>query len=393
MKIAITHFNLATESGDTRMLYTKARALAAMGHSVDIYTVLFDESCYPNLHKGLNIIVIPLSRGNNVHISGADGIWKMIIQRIKYLRFSARAADAIKKKLRNGYDIVDFQDDASYHVALSYRKSNKNTKIIWTMNTCPYHRTKKSSFIVNILSIVIAWWEKMKVRWYVREIDLVIVNAEEQKEFIEEVVSPERVFLLRIPVDFESFFSPPRKIKSTVVLLDVGSLSQTRKFEDIIMAAAILKREGYKTMVNLICRDSSKNKTYKDFLLRLTEKERMKENVNFYFEGANEQELRRIQKTSHIFVFPNCIRIWGMAAFEGMAAGLVLVVSNATNIAEALEDGENAVFAKAGNPSSIADRIKYLINNPEIYEKIARNGQEFVRKNLTWDKYVEKIVS
>ena len=393
MKIAITHFNLATESGDTRLLYTKARTLMAMGHGVDIYTVLFDKSCYPELHNGLNIIVAPLPHGDDDHISRADGVWKMVMQRIKYLRFSSRAKNAIKKKLKNGYDIVDFQDDAAYHIALSYRKSNNKAKLIWTMNTCPFYRNHKNSFLVNLLSIIAAFWERIKVMWYIKGMDAVIVNGDEQKESIEKAVSPKKIILLRLPVDFDAFFRKVRKIQVPVALLAIGSLSPARKFEDVIVAAAKLRDGGYETKVNIICKDFAKNKTYKDFLLNLTKENNMEKSVKFYFEGVSEDDLRRIQGESHIFVFPNTARIWSMIAFESMAAGLALVVSDSTNVAEVLEDKKNAVFSKSGDPSSIVGGIKYLLNNPETYEKIAFNGQEFVRANLTWNEYAKKFLS
>ncbi|HUX35678.1 MAG TPA: glycosyltransferase family 4 protein [Candidatus Paceibacterota bacterium] len=391
MKIAITHFNLATESGDTRLLYTKARTLAAIGHSVDIYTVLFDKACFPELHKGLNIIVVPLSHGASDHIPHADGAWRMVVQRIKYLRFSAKAAKAIKRELKNGYDIVDFQDDSSYHIASSYKKDNPNARLIWTMNTCPYYRTRKKSFFINIFSIVASLWERMKVGWYVRGIDFVIVNGDEQKESIEETVSPKKVVLMRLPVDFDAFFCNIRKAHDPVVLLTIGSLSSARRFEDVIIAAAKLRDDGYESRTNIICKDFSKNKTYKDSLLRLAKENDMESFVKFYFEGASEDELKRIQRESDIFIFPNTTRIWSMIAFESMAAGLALVASDATNVVEVLEDKVNAVFSKSGDPSSIAEKIEYLLDNPEIYERISRNGQEFVRENLAWDKYAEKI--
>lgn len=238
-----------------------------------------------------------------------------------------------------------------------------------------------------------AFLEKAKVRWYVRGIDCVIANGDEQKESIEEVVPREKVVLLRLPVDFDSFFCEVRKIFSPIVLLAVGSLSPARRFEDIILAAENLRDKGYETKVNIVCRDFSKNSAYKDFLLRLTEEKHMRKTVKFYFEGASEDNLRKIQSESHIFVFPNNTRIWSMIAFESMAAGLALVVSDATNVAEVLKNGENAIFSKSGNPSSIAEGIKYLFDNPETYKKIARNGQEFVRTNLTWKRYVEKVIS
>ena len=75
------------------------------------------------------------------------------------------------------------------------------------------------------------------------------------------------------------------------------------------------------------------------------------------------------------------------------AAGLPVVVSDITSIAEVTTDGENALFVRPAHPEEIAEKVKMLLNNKEKYESIAQAGQEFVKQNLNWQVYVKKFLT
>ena len=75
-----------------------------------------------------------------------------------------------------------------------------------------------------------------------------------------------------------------------------------------------------------------------------------------------------------------------------MAAGLPLVVSRKNDLCEVLKDGENALFFDPLHADQIADRIQFLVDNPEKRNEIAKNGQDLVRRELQWTNYVEGML-
>lgn len=391
MKIAIIHFHLERESGDTRMLYAKARELAKAGHAVQIYTGKFDARAYPEMNRDLAIHSLAIVERRQFFTSGLLG---KINERLVAVSFQNRSVRAVKKILPKDFDILDCQNDYSYQLGAFYKRVNSRTRVIWTMNNCPFYHVKKEDPLTELLSRMAAWWEKQKVKQYLHGIDRIIVNDDEQRRAIEEVADASCVALMHIPVDFDAFFEKPRAIRArgAITLLGVGSLSPVRKFEDIITAAAELRKEKYDARVKLVCRDYWSNNQYRAMLLKLVHTLGIEGSVDFYFSGVEEKELHEIQKTSDVFIFPNHRRIWGMAAFEAMAAGLPLVVSDTTSVAEVLRNDENAFFVSAGRPREIADKIKYLIEHPEESQRIAGNGQRFVEKNLTWAAYIKTLL-
>lgn len=392
MKIAIIHFNLGTEAGDPRVVLSLGRALSRAHHKVVIYAAEFNPKCFPELHKGLEIRVVPPCVPL-ASVTGAQGIVAKIKERLRRNRLYADIAERIAGALDKDFDVVDCHNDASYQIGIRYKKANPRARVVWTMLNPPFYHARKEQFFVNLLSSLAARWEKMKVHRYLSGIDAIVTLDEERKRMIESIGKP--VFMLRIPVDFESFYAPPKEIAprgKTIVLLGVGALSPFRKFEDIILAGAALRRKRYDARVILVCKDFWKENEYRSFLIKTAEDSGMGKFVDFRFGGASEAELRDAQRKSDIFIFPNTVNIWGMAAFEAMAAGLPLVVSRVTSVAEALKDGVNALFTDPGEPKHIATQIAALLRDPRTYGRIAKAGQEFVKNNLNWERYAEKFI-
>lgn len=392
MKLGFVHLNLATESGDTRMFFHIAQNLKSLGHEVKIFTAQFRNECFPELNKGLDIIVVPPKESLGVETK-ITGVISKIKDRLVRERRGTAAALGILAKLSNDADVLICQNDQSYKLGVFYKKKNPQARVVWIMNNAPFRHTKKANPLVNMLSIIAASYEKIRVRRFLRGIDEIIVNDNEQKELLKSLGREAR--LLPVPVDFEKFYAPPKNITSDseAVLLGIGALSPARKFEDIIAAAGILLKNGRAARVILVCKDFWKDVTYRKLLENAAKEAGLDGRAEFLFEGATEDELHEILRRAHVYVFPNHIKIGSMSSFEAMAAGLALVVSDITSVAEVLKDGENALFVRPGHPEEIAGQIEKIFRNPELYKKIAEAGQEFVKENLSWQKYALELVS
>lgn len=393
MKIALVHLNLAVESGDPRMFFSIAQAFLKENHKVVCYTGAFDPLCFPNLHKNLNIKAVSSEKPPQ-SLKGANSFLTAALDRLQRNRWMHKAVDLISKKLDPDFDVLICQNDYSYQLGVAYKKINPNVRVAWIMNNAPFHHVPKKNALLNIGSLMIAAWEKYRIFRYIRGIDLIVVHDVERKKMAG--VFGKRTVVLRIPVDFDWFFNSPKKSnepRRSVTLLSVGSLSPTRKFEDTIKAVAELRKKDYDAHANIVCKDFWHDAKYRNDLLGLVRSLGLDKLVRFWFDGVTEEELQTIQRTSDVFVFPNHINIWGMAAFEAMAAGLPLVVSNVTSVAEVLKDQENALFVNPGHPDEIAVQIQCIVDDPTLYYRIAEAGQKFVKENLSWNKYVIDFIN
>ncbi len=393
MKIIILNLNLALESGNPRLVFSLGQAYKSLGHKVSIYTAEFDPNCFPKLNKGLDIKVVhpprPLSS-----VSGSTGFFSKAYKRFKRIILYRSIARKIAEELPADAELLICQNDDSYKVGLYYKKINQHAKVVWIMYNPPFYHSHKNNFMVNIGSKIFTLWEYFTVRKYSKGIDLVVTDEEIKEQPIRNLGLP--TMRMAIPVNFDIFYNAVKSGMSKnqpIVLLGIGGLSPTRRFEDIISAVAMLRKKGYDAKAVIVCKDYWRESDYRKQFELFLEESGVKQYIDARFDGAAEEELVQMFKTSDIFVFPNNVNIWGMTIFEAMAAGLPTIVSRSTSVAEFLRNGENTLLIDPLEPDQIADNIELLVNSPELYQKITKNGQELVRASFSAEKYARDLLA
>lgn len=101
---------------------------------------------------------------------------------------------------------------------------------------------------------------------------------------------------------------------------------------------------------------------------------------------GNEQQLSSIYRKADIFVLPsidfvyNDIENFGIVLIEAMASGLPVVTTDCIGPKEIVNDNLEGFVVPQGNVKMLQQRILYLINNPEIREKMGKKGLEKVNQ-------------
>lgn len=86
----------------------------------------------------------------------------------------------------------------------------------------------------------------------------------------------------------------------------------------------------------------------------------------------------------------NYITSLPIKAFEYMACSLPTVMSNFPYWQEIF--GECALFADPYNPKDIADKILYLLDNPEKAEQLGDKGKQLTKEKYNWETESKKLV-
>jgi glycosyltransferase involved in cell wall biosynthesis len=93
-----------------------------------------------------------------------------------------------------------------------------------------------------------------------------------------------------------------------------------------------------------------------------------------------------------IFLFPS---IWreplGRTWMEAMACGLPVIGTTTGGSGEVFVDGENCLTFPAGDGLALAERIRKLIRDRELYTKLSRNGADLIRREFTLEKMVDGV--
>ncbi len=67
-----------------------------------------------------------------------------------------------------------------------------------------------------------------------------------------------------------------------------------------------------------------------------------------------------------------------VTVLEGMAAGCLVIASDAGGIGEVVRDGWNGLLVKEGDADALAERIRWALDHPELADAIAVRGRESV---------------
>ncbi len=396
MRIGIVHFDLSEPAGDTRCTASFVNALQKLGHEVLVYTPVFDAGPFKKEWQGIrvNIVKQKIPLHDVLKFIASPSPFGKIMGKIKARRWALSAAKSIARVLPDDLDILDCHNWYSYRTAKFYRKINPRCRILWTMHDPPSNYRPKENRVTDFLSRAAFYLEPFFERPYYRFIDGTVAMDKHSVPIAERCGPP--VFLLYLGVDFPHFEQQPRVRdglkKGTVTLLGVGGLSQYRRFEDIVQAVRVLRKKGKDARAVIVCRDVWHDAVYRKSFGEFVKSSGVAEYVSVNFEGVDEEGLLRTFRDADIFIFPNHIEIWGLAAFEAMASGLPLIVSNITSASMVLSDGENALFVDPLRPDQIAERVMELTNDPARYLRIAEAGQKFVKENLSWEAYAKGFV-
>ncbi len=391
-KIAIVCFNLSWQSGGPRLVFSLAQSLKKAGHYVIIYAPEFSGQYYKELCEGLDIrIVKPRSYLNWSGRPKNIFIW--IKRKIIQERLKLNIAKDIASAMDLNFDIVNVHDFA-YPVGYFYKKRNPMARILWTENDPPYMYLPKGNFVFDFLSRFYNFYKDVISRKYFSAIDGVSVLDSHNKSWCEKRGLKPKI--VRLGVDFEGFYQPVKEMKLN--LFGLGSLNKYRHYEEIILAVKYLRDWGYDARAQIICNDMWNENQYKSYLLKLVEENKLEDHIEFNFKGVSEEGLREAYQKNNFFIYPMYLPLprngfgFSIGVFEAMASGLLLIISRKTTSTEVLEDGKHALFVDPENSKQIAEKIKYIADQPDLYKKIATAGQEFVKQSLTWEKYAQSLL-
>lgn len=381
-RIAIIVWSLTISGGGARQILELALALQKKGHKVDLFCVVADaKTCYPHLISQLNVYSVDAALRRKTYPLAKFSSTKKLLYLLPH--FKNKKHDLLLlRDLIQQHDKVKHYDAFNYHETEVYKLSY-------------YFDPKKNFWMMNDLfvtgeSLPETWFRKYShaeyIAKYKNRMNKVIVLDNINKAIVKKYLHTEAV-VIRSGLDQKQFYHKRNYInKSKFKLLATGIFFPHRRYEDLIEAMHILVNKEHLSVFLSIIGEPKTDMTYYSLIKSLIEKYKLQKHINL-LGRVPEKELITQYKTSDIFVFPNNPQTWGLAVFEAMLAGCVAVVSKGAGAHEVLKDGKNALLAPPESPEEIAKQIKKVINNQSLLKQISKDGQDFVKYNISWDKY------
>lgn len=202
------------------------------------------------------------------------------------------------------------------------------------------------------------------------------IISDQDREFI---LHPNRKEIVSIPngID-ERFYNFPIK-NPQYDLVFIGNLSYAPNIEAVEYISNQLLQKN-KALTCLIS-----GATPHTTVVRIA-----RSNPQIHLQGWTE-DIRDAYVSGKIFIAPMMIGT-GMQnkLLEAMALGIPCITTTLAN--NAIHAQHNEEIIVANEPDEFLTAINSLLMDKELYERIARNGQSFVRKNYSWQFSTLKLI-
>lgn len=408
MRIAIVTHNLSFITGGPRLIFGLAEHLKEMGQEVVVYD---GEENAADASGAYSDYFREISKGIRVHIvaqkspsRGAEkpkGFLGWVFGKIREELNEVDLARTIAEAMDSDFDIVNLHDFC-YRTGYFYKKRNPKTKVIWNENAPLFSYVKKGKMFYDAAGYAYRIFKNWMNRKYFRAMDKVVVldrfnEAHSKTEGFHDIT------MVRAGIDFKKFYAPVKNFsekasRKKVQLLAVGALNAYRRYDNVIDTVRLLREWGYDARAVIVANNIWHEDACRDNLQAMVEKYNLKPYVEFHFDGMPEEDLIKTFQESDIFIQavyspPPSHHGWGLVNFEAMAAGLPVVLVRSATATEVLKEEENVLLFDPLHAEQIAEKVKFLVDHPEEYARIAEAGQTYVKENQSWKKYADEMLN
>ena len=100
----------------------------------------------------------------------------------------------------------------------------------------------------------------------------------------------------------------------------------------------------------------------------------------------------KIIKSSQVIVVPSRMESLPTTVKEAFYLNVPVVATNVGGIPELIKDNETGILVPSENPDKLADAVNELLSDKRKAERLANNGNIFVKSNMTWDIILPKYI-
>ncbi|BAL81656.1 glycosyltransferase family 4 protein [Caldisericum exile] len=227
---------------------------------------------------------------------------------------------------------------------------------------------------------------------------LITINTDDYKIAKEKKIVPNGkiIYLKGVGVDTEKFKAESENLDKnfnvgkSFVFTSVGRMEKEKHFDHLLKAFYVVSQKNKNFELVLIgdgkCYDSLRNLSYG---LSLEDYIR--------FVGYLE-DIKPYLGSSLAFVFTSSREGLPVSVMEAMAMEKPVVSYNIRGVRDLIEDGVNGFLVPFGDIEGLADKIIYLMENPEVAKEMGKRGREKIEREFSLNiilaqmKYIYKEI-
>ena len=246
---------------------------------------------------------------------------------------------------RDSYDVVHaFNIPSAY--AMKYAKAKKKVLSVhgvFSEQVDSLHSKSISSIAKSAESQVLQWPDKLTT----------------------DSKATQKLYKDKFEIDFEYLPSP----------LDTNMFKKIGSVEKIKNQIAYVGRDSHEKGIDLLKAAESKI-----------------DGTIVYCTDRPWEDAMRVIKSSEVVVVPSRIESLPTTVKEAFFLNVPVIGTNVGGIPELITNDETGILIPPENSDELAQAVNELLSNKEKAEKLAANGNTFVKNNMTWDVILPKYI-
>lgn len=373
--------------GIENYLYHVSKALTEMGHQAIILCERHDPSLSESeIFDGIDIIRHPY-----YHVPKK---WLLMKPRVLF----ERLRDFISQHV----DGVDLIISRYAHYCCATCSLNLDIPVFYIPPSVFWRQLKKASSNSPLKVKFFNWVWKRRLDSFERESLLksnrVVVLSKNMEESLKRYYGlGEREFTIIPPGVNVSKFARPKDLglreelnlsEKDIVLLYVGRLSPEKNVETVIREFEVIRRNGLKFLIVGYGSERSR-------LEKMRDAGQLDKEILFL---GPRTDVERFYSIADIFISPSKHEPFGQVILEAMAAGLPCIAFKRVwpeyEVAaeEMIENGVTGYCVNPYDGNELRQRLLYLIENPDIREKMGEAGRRMCERKFAWDTHVRRLM-
>lgn len=401
------HTPFWSRAGGERQILQLAVELQKLGHDITIFTNGINKESYPDLLRRVSLEVIPhplarklprrllpasaqpeighknFERMQKVHSLRS---WAQRIVGRQYYTSEFPAMIELGRKIPKDFDLINNHNFPTEWAAF-LAKQRLKVPVVWMCNEPPFWFYNPSSKMgVNRVN-----WPLFEVldKLSVDYIDKIMVLSRIGAGYVKNAYGrPSTIVRTGIETNLLHQVSGENvrrthSLEKSFVLLQAGSIDPVKRQVDTLQALYLLSQKYDNIRVIFDGPGSHRE------LEALGKKLGLEKKVVF-LHSKNDEQLAQVYAACDAFVYPSSTSTWGMGPTEAMGASKPVIVSKSAGASEVITDGVTGLLVDCEKPEEIAKKVEILVNDPQLRQTMGVKAFEFVKNNLTWEKYAQK---
>lgn len=228
---------------------------------------------------------------------------------------------------------------------------------------------------------------KLITRWAFKHVSKVIVLGKSVRLVFDGLVENQNVVVVPNGIDYHPF-KPNGQATNRKGILYLSSLLERKGIYQFIKSLSLVLKLF--PQINITVAGTWQSKEEKKKLDLLIEKYKIGKKISFVGEVDTTEKIK-LYHTHSIFVFPP-IQPEGLpwVVLEAMSAALPVITTAQGTIPEVVEDQKSG-FIIEPTPENIANKICYLLENPNIAKEMGEKGSQRIKEHFSEELYFERL--